>query len=142
MEIGSEVLLAKLMALYCAEEFGVYLTINDILSFDSILSDSDYQYLKKARDWIATLGSRLIILDKGLNARILYKEICELMKKLGSIENVGNKEVYVPKHPRQRVIGVIDHMSLIRPEEGRTLKAEIDLTSSFMVTLKRKFYLS
>ena len=142
LEIGSEVLLAKLMALYCAEEFGVYLTINDILSFDSILSDSDYQYLKKARDWIATLGSRLIILDKGLNARILYKEICELMKKLGSIENVGNKEVYVPKHPRQRVIGVIDHMSLIRPEEGRTLKAEIDLTSSFMVTLKRKFYLS
>ena len=48
----------------------------------------------------------------------------------------------MPKHPRQRVIGVIDHMSLIRPEEGRTLKAEIDLTSSFMVTLKRKFYLS
>lgn len=80
LEIGSEVLLAKLMALYCAEEFGVYLTINDILSFDSILSDSDYQYLKKARDWVATLGSRLIILDKGLNARILYKEVCGLMK--------------------------------------------------------------
>lgn len=63
-------------------------------------------------------------------------------EKLGTVEQVGTKEVYVPKHPKQKVIGVIDHMSLIRPEEGRTLKAEIDLTSSFMVTLKRKFYLS
>ena len=39
LEIGSEVLLAKLMALYCAEEFGIYLTLNDILSFETPISD-------------------------------------------------------------------------------------------------------
>jgi len=50
LEIGSEVLLAKLMALYCAEEFGIYLTINDILSFESKLDDENYQYLKKAKE--------------------------------------------------------------------------------------------
>ena len=32
LEIGMDVLLAKLLALYCAEELGIYLTINDIFS--------------------------------------------------------------------------------------------------------------
>lgn len=50
LEIGSEILLAKLMALYCAEEFGVYLTINDILSFDEVLSDDNYEKLAKAKN--------------------------------------------------------------------------------------------
>ena len=38
LEIGADILLAKLMALYCAEEFGIYLTINDILSFETPLT--------------------------------------------------------------------------------------------------------
>ena len=49
LEIGADVLLAKLMSLYCAEEFGVYLTLNDILSFDHPISDQNYDYLKQAR---------------------------------------------------------------------------------------------
>lgn len=50
LEIGTEVLLSKLMALYCAEEFGVYLTINDILSFEKPLSDYLYNCLQQARE--------------------------------------------------------------------------------------------
>jgi len=38
------------MALYCAEEFGIYLTINDIMSFESALDDEAYQCLKKAKE--------------------------------------------------------------------------------------------
>ena len=49
LEIGADVLLAKLMSLYCAEEFGVYLTINDILSFESPISEEKYEYLKLAK---------------------------------------------------------------------------------------------
>jgi sRNA-binding regulator protein Hfq len=40
------------------------------------------------------------------------------------------------------MIGVLDHFSLVRCENGRTLKAEIDEISSYMVTLKRKLPLS
>lgn len=49
LEIGSDVLLAKLMSLYCAEHFGIYLTINDIMSFESSLSDTNFQYLMQAK---------------------------------------------------------------------------------------------
>lgn len=50
LEIGSEILLSKLMSLYIAEKFGVYLTVNDILSFESPLSDENYEYLRKAKE--------------------------------------------------------------------------------------------
>jgi replicative DNA helicase len=49
LEIGADILLAKLMALYCAEEFGIYLTINDILSFESPINDNAYDKLLKAK---------------------------------------------------------------------------------------------
>lgn len=143
LEIGSEILLAKLMALYCAEEFGVYLTVNDILSLDNILNDSNFGYLKLARDWLESLKSRIIILDKGLNAKILYKETCSIMTKLGTLEeNESGKKIFIPYDPKLRVLGVIDHMSLVQPSDGRTLKGEIDFTSACMVTLKRRYYIS
>lgn len=49
LEIGEDVLLAKLIALYCAEEFGIYLTINDIFSFEHPIGDYEYNCLLKAR---------------------------------------------------------------------------------------------
>ena len=49
LEISSEVLLSKLMGLYCAEEFGIYLTVNDILSFEHPISDYYYECLQKAK---------------------------------------------------------------------------------------------
>lgn len=49
LEIGEDVLLAKLIALYCAEEFGIYLTINDIFSFEHPIGDYEYSCLLKAR---------------------------------------------------------------------------------------------
>ena len=40
------------------------------------------------------------------------------------------------KNKKQVVLVVIDHMSLLRTSEGRSLKQEIDLASSFLVTYR------
>ena len=142
LEIGSEVLLSKLMSLYCAEEFGVYLTTNDILSFDTILSDQDYEYLKKARKWLEAIGNHLIILDKGLSANVLYRETIKVFETLGTLEEINGKRRFIPNNSNVKVFAVVDHMSLIRPQDGRTLKAEMDLASAYAVTLKRHYPLS
>ena len=142
LEIGSEVLLSKLMSLYCAEMFGIYLTTNDILSFDSILSDQDFEHLKKAKKWIESIKDRLIILDKSLNANVLYRETKTAFEKLGTLEQINNKHRFIPNDPNLKVFAVVDHMSLIRPQDGRTLKAEMDLASAYAVTLKRHYPLS
>lgn len=49
LEIGQDVLLAKLLALYCAEEYGIYLTINDIFSFEKPIGDTAYNCILQAR---------------------------------------------------------------------------------------------
>ena len=49
LEIGADVLLAKLLALYCAEEYGIYLSINDIFSFEHPLEDYEYNCVVQAR---------------------------------------------------------------------------------------------
>ena len=130
------------MALYCAEEFGIYLTINDILSFESKLDDENYQYLKKAKEWLLSIKDYLVVLDKALSSKVLYKETLNFVSKHGTLEEIEGKTRFIPNNPRQKIIGVIDHISLLVTGDGRSLKEEIDLNSSYMVTIKRKFQVS
>ena len=142
LEIGADILFAKLMALYCAEEFGIYLTINDILSFEKPIDDYAYNCLKKAKEWLNIVSQYLIIIDTTVSANSVYRNTLTFAEKIGTFKQVGQTKIYTPNNPKQLIIGVLDHFALVRCEEGRTLKQEIDLMSSYMVTLKRKLPLS
>ena len=142
LEIGADVLLAKLMGLYCAEEFGVYLTINDILSFEHPISDENYEYLRKAKAWLATISEYLDVVDTSVSADVLYARTLNFAETIGRFETIDGKKRYLPNNPNQIMIGVLDHFALMNVQSGRTLKQEIDLASSYMVTLKRKLPLS
>lgn len=139
LEIGSEVLLAKLMSLYCAEEFGVYMTLNDVLSFESSLSDEYLIYLEKAKEWLMSISDFIQIIDTTVNAKSLYKTIIPFAERFGYYEEKDDKKTYIPNNPKQKVIAIIDHLNLVQGSDGRKLKEEIDLMSSYMVTIKRKY---
>ena len=84
----------------------------------------------------------LFILDVSVSANSIYRHTLQIAEKIGTFNQVGTAKIYVPNNPNQLIIGVLDHFALARCEEGRTLKQEIDLISSYMVTLKRKLPLS
>ena len=84
------------------------------------------------------MSKYLIILDKGLNARTLYSETMNVLENFGTKSESG----YIPNNSDQKIIGIIDHLNLVRPETGKTQKEEIDLISSYIVTLKRKYNMS
>lgn len=142
LEIGADILLAKLMSLYCAEEFGVYLTINDILSFEFPISDENYKYLESAKTWLGSILDHIHIVDKAVNSSVVYRETLLFAEKHGVFEDIDGKKVFIPEKKDQLIIGVLDHFALEQSAEGRSLKQEIDLTSSYMVTLKRKIHMS
>lgn len=142
LEIPESVLLAKLMGLYCAEEFGIYLTLDDILSFQRPLNDYAYSCLKIAKKWIGSISDQLYIVDKMCNCNTIYKETLTFAEKFGKFEELNNRKIYVPNDPKQLLIGVIDHGLLLHPSEGRSIKEEIDLASSYMVTLKNRINMS
>jgi len=60
-------------------------------------------------------------------------------EKFGYYEEINGRNVYIPNNPKQRIIGIIDHFNLVQGTDGRKLKEEIDLMSSYMVTIKRKY---
>lgn len=142
LEIGADVLLAKLMSLYCAEEFGVYLTINDILSFETPISDDQYEYLKQAKKWLSTIIEYIDVVDTNVSADVLYARTLKFAETIGHFEEQNGRKFYIPNNPKQLIIGIIDHFALMNVQAGRTLKQEIDLASSYMVTLKRRLPLS
>ena len=142
LELPANVLLAKLMSLYCTEEFGVYLTLDDILSFQNPISDENLDHLKSAKKWIEEISSHLTIVDSRLNCSTLYAESLKFAAKFGVFEEENGKKRYVANDPNQRLIGVIDHGLLMTPSEGRELKQEIDMAASYMVTLKNKLNMS
>lgn len=140
LELGYDVLLSKLLSLYCAEEFGVYLTTIDMFSYESPISDTNYQIMLKGKEWLKSIEDKLIIIDRGLSARTLYSDTLKIMKQFGTWDDETKK--FTPKDPNQKIFGVIDHLLLVTPEQGRTLKEEMDLCSSYIVTLKRKLNMS
>lgn len=142
LELPANILLAKLMGLYCAEEFGIYLTLDNILSFQNPISDENIECLKKAKKWIESISDHLIIVDKMLNCKTLYHESLTFASKFGTFEETDGRKIFIPVNPNQRLIGVIDHGLLMQPSEGRDLKQEIDTAASYMVTLKNKLNMS
>lgn len=142
LEIGEDILLAKLLALYCAEEFGIYLTINDILSFITPLDDYSFNCLEKARIWLESISQYIVVIDSTVSANSVYKHTLQFAESIGKFETHGKRKIYIPNNPNAFIIGVLDHFALIRCEEGRSLKAEIDTLSGYMVTLKRRLPLS
>ena len=142
LEIGEDILLAKLLSLYCAEEFGVYLTIDDIFSFMTPLNDYYYDCLEKARNWLDGVLKYIIIIDSIVSSNSIYKNTLDFAETIGKFEQKGNRKVYIPNNPKQLIIGILDHFALMHCEEGRSLKEEIDMASRYMVTLKKKLPLS
>ena len=142
LEIGEDILLAKLLALYCAEEFGIYLTIDDILSFVTPLNDYAYDCLEKARKWLEPLEKYIVVIDGVVSANSIYKHTLTFAETIGKFYQTGRKKIFVANNPKTLIIGMLDHFSLMRCEEGRKLKEEIDMASNYMVTLKKKLPLS
>ena len=94
--------------------------------------------LRKAKEWLDTIEPHIKIIDSTLTAKSLYRQFSSFAEEHGNFETIEDRTIYIPNNPKQLLIGIIDHLSLITASEGRKLKEEMDLASSFMVTLKRK----
>ena len=81
-------------------------------------------------------------MDTNVSADVIYARTLKFAETIGRFEEQDGKKYYIANNPRQLTIGIVDHFALMSVQTGRTLKQEIDLASSYMVTLKRKLPLS
>lgn len=138
LEMSADLLFAKLLGMYIFENYGIELSPKELLSRkrDYVLGDDEYDIVQKCIPWLKKVEEKVVIYDKAMNASILYKLLMDDLSKYGTFTEDSHRKVYTPNNPDLVYLVVIDHMSLLRPDKGRTLKEEIDLVSSYLVTLR------
>lgn len=139
LEMEADILYAKILSLYLYDTYKIDLSIKEILSRkkDYILPDDIYDKVLEGIKWLKKVEQVVTIYDNTCNADYIYKCIMEELKSRGTFEKIENRRtVYTPNNPDLIHIVMIDHMSLLRPSNGRSTKGEIDLASSYLVTLR------
>ena len=144
LEMSAEILLSKLLCLYIYDTFNKVIPYTKLMSWREIISDEDYNYVLKGRKWLESISDKLIIIDKALNNKNFYHSIMTYLEEWGTFEKVdnGNRTIYIKNDPQQLVQIVIDHLALVTPVDGHSKKEEMDLISSYCVTLREKCQIS
>lgn len=73
------------------------------------------------------------------NGKIIYKKQPITDKDTHEVKIVDAFDYYIPNDPDEYVMGIVDHISLVNPESGMTLKQSIDNLSSRYVKLRNNF---
>lgn len=138
LEMSGLSMFIKLLSIYIFETYGKKLAYKEILSRKKgyILDDESYDLVLSCKDWIDKIESKVEIFDKSLNASSMYAIICKRLEQIGHFEETETRKVYIPSDPTLTYVIVLDHIALLRPQQGRSVKQEIDLASSYLVTLR------
>ena len=144
LEMDADILFAKLLLLYIWDNYGIDLSVKELMSRkkDYILSDDLYEIVQDGIAWLEKVEKVVTIYDGSCNSNVVYKCIMDELNERGVTKEVGKRKIYIPNNPDLIHVVMIDHMSLLRPAEGRKLKEEIDQTSSYLVTLRNKYKIS
>lgn len=140
LEMNEISLYIKLLSIYIFETYGIELSYKEILSRkkEYILSKEHYELVKECMPWVDKVSSKLEIYDKHASANTVYAILKERLKAIGRFEETDTRLVYIPNNPNLIYNVIIDHIGLITPSKNNKLKDEIDLLSSYLVTLREK----
>lgn len=144
LEMSAEMLYAKLLSMYIFEKYHIELSTKELLSRKKNyrLSDEHYKIVQECLPWLHKVESIITVYDKSLSADSMYSILSKEIEKTGSFEKVGERKIYHPNNENLVHLVVIDHLSLARRTNGRTLKEEMDLISSYLVTLRNRCKIS
>lgn len=138
LEMSADMVLAKLLSTYIFETYGVELGMKELLSRkrDYTLSDENYAIVQDSMDWLRKVENHIKIYDKSTNAKVVYKLLRTDLASIGTFEEEDNHVKYIPSNPDLIYTVIIDHIGLLVPSSGNTLKQEIDITSKYLLTLR------
>jgi hypothetical protein len=144
LEMNEVSLYIKLLAIYIFETYGIELSYKEILSRkkEYILSDEHYDLVQECVPWLRKISEKLEIYDKAVNANKVYAILRTRLEEIGKFEETETRLKYYPDNPNLIYNVILDHIGLVRPQPGHSLKQEMDLLSSYLVTLREKCKIS
>lgn len=135
LEMNANMIFAKLLSLYIFETFGKRLPIKCLLSRkkDYILSDEDYELVKKSIPWLKKVENIIEVYDKRLDEDIIYAILMKRLNTLGEFTEMESRKIFTPNNPDLIYEVVIDHIGLI---PGK--KQGIDAVIARLINLKNR----
>lgn len=125
-ELSRIVLYAKLLSLHIYDMDKKVIPYKTILSLDKVITEEEYAYVVKYREWLNKVSTVMTIYDKQMNAKMIAETQKKTYESLGRFINASGSIKYIYNDPEQYIISVIDHIGLIALSKGNTLKDEID----------------
>lgn len=144
LEMNELSLYVKLLSIYIFETYGIQISFKEILSRkkEYTLPDEHYKIIQECLPWINKISTKLEIYDKSVSANTVYAILKQRLEKMGTFKETETRLIYTPNNPNLIYNVIIDHIGLVRPQQGNTLKKEMDLLSSYLVTLREKCKIS
>lgn len=138
LEMSADMVLAKLLSTYLFEKYGLELSMKELLSRkrNYTLDDDSYNKILESTSWLKKVENRMLIYDKSVNAKTIYAILHKDLEKIGTFSETDKHISYKFNNPNLIYTVVLDHVSLVVPQAGNTLKQEIDLTAKYLLTLR------
>lgn len=138
LEMAPEMLFAKLLSTYIFEKYNVELSVKKLLSRKKgyTLPKEYYDIVKECIPWMNKVESKILIYDKAVNAKLVYALVSKDLENYGHFETTDKHKTYIPNNKDMVYEVVIDHISLVHPSTGKSLKQEIDDVSKYLLTLR------
>lgn len=140
LEMSADVLMAKLLSTHIFFTYGIEIGVKEILSRkkDYTLSDDYYQIVQECIPWLEKVEQHIVIYDKNTNSDTIYAIVMKELEKYGKFSEDDKRSIYIPSDSDRIILAVVDHVGLLTPKGGRSLKEEIDLTSKYAVGLRNR----
>lgn len=138
LEMNAEILLAKLLCMYLADQMGIEISFNEVLSRREVLSDELYDKVLEAKEWLTEVAKHLIIFDRELTSKGLEIFLEGFSNRIGTWERTTNEETFTPHNPDVYYGVVVDHVGLIKPLPGQDKRTAMDATSDVAIRFRNK----
>jgi replicative DNA helicase len=112
---------------------GINIPIAKLLGWwDTKLTKDEHDLFLMYEDYINELCEVCTIIEGAQNPTGVYKYLKKYAESEGKIEEISEYEkVYLPNHPNNIVIPIIDHFGLLKPEKSMNKKEAIDKASEY-----------
>ena len=149
LEIDKQIKMTKAVCRKLYLDYNMVTDINYVLSRGkNRISGEVYEAVCGVRDYFEEMEDVLTIIDGSSHPTAINKFMMAHAESYGNIltkkVNNGREDIkifdkYIPNNPNQYVLIIIDHISLMKREQGFNVKSNIDKMSEYLISLRNNF---
>ena len=141
MERSKVYILAKWLSREIFLSQGILIPLQKLLGWwDIKLTKDEHDLVLLHKDYMDELEEFCDIVESAQNPTGIFKYVRKYAEDNGRFEEIDEyKKIYIPNHPNEIVVPIIDHYGLTRVERNMTKKEAIDKLSEYCQIIRDQF---